>query len=329
MTVHRRDFITLLGGAAAWPVTARAQQPTRMRRIGVLSTLRLDDPLTQTRIGAFLQGLQQFGWAIQQNLQVEYRWASGGDQVRRSAQELLALAPDAILANGAIAIAPLQQLTTTVPIVFVGVVDPVGAGYVRSLARPGGNITGFTNFEYSLSAKWPELVKQIAPAVTRAAVLRDPSVATGSGQFGVVQAIGSLLGLEVSPIDPREGSEIESAVAAFASHANGSLVITPTAFATIYREQIIALAAKYRLPAIYPFRYFVSDGGLISYGPDIFDQYRRAAEYVSRILKGDKPGDLPVQNPTKYELAVNLKTAKALGLDVPPTLLALADEVIE
>ena len=326
----RRSFITLLGGAAAtWPIAARGQQPERMRRIGVLLPAAADDAAYQTRAAGFVQRLGELGWIDGRNVRIDIHWAPNAAEIRRHATELAVIAPDVILANGAQPLEQLRQLTRTVPIVFVGVVDPVGAGYVESLARPGGNITGFTNFEYSLSAKWLELLKEIAPGVTRAAVLRDPTVASGSGQFGVIQAMASLLGVEVSPIDPREAQEIERAVTAFASKPNGCLIMTPTAFSTIHRELIIALAARHRLPAIYPFGYFVTGGGLISYGPDIMDQYRRAAGYVDRILKGEKPADLPVQAPTKYELVLNLKTAKALGLDVPATVLARADEVIE
>ena len=333
--IRRREFLTAFGGAViAWPfvcpVAARGQQGERMRRVGVIAPSTADDAESRARVAAFLQKLGELGWIEGRNVRIEYRWTAGNaEDSRRYAAELVAFAPDVILANGAQTLGPLRQLTRTVPIVFVGVVDPVGAGYVDGLARPGGNITGFTNFEYSLSAKWLELLKEIAPGVKRAAVLRDPTVAAGSGQFGVIQAMASLLGVEVSPIDPREAAEIERAVTAFASRPNGCLIMTPTTFSTLHRELIIALAARHRLPAIYPFRYFVSGGGLISYGPDIIDQYRRAASYMDRILKGEKPADLPVQAPVKYELVINLKTAKALGLDVPPMLLARADEVIE
>jgi putative ABC transport system substrate-binding protein len=329
--MRRRDFITLLGSAATtWPLAARAQQPERMRRIGVIVPAAADDTEYQARVAGFRQAMPRLGWTEGRNVRIEYRWSGGNaEDIRRYAAELLALEPDVILANGAQPLGLLRQLTRTVPIVFVAVVDPVGAGYVASLARPGGNITGFTNFEYSLSAKWLELLKEIAPGLTRAAVLRDPSVGSGMGQFGVIQAMASLLGVEVSPIDPREAQEIERAVTAFASKPNGCLIMTPTAFTTVHRELIITQAARHRLPAIYPFRYFVTGGGLISYGPDVVDQYRRAAGYIDRILKGEKPADLPVQAPTKYEMAINLKTAKALGLDVPATVLARADEVIE
>jgi putative ABC transport system substrate-binding protein len=316
--------------AGAWPLATRAQQPGRMRRVGVLVPATADDAEYRARLDGFLQKLAELGWTDGRNMRIEYRWTLGvAEDSRRYAAEIVALAPDVILVNGGQILDPLRQLTRTVPTVFVGVVDPVGAGYVASLSRPGGNITGFTNFEYSLTAKWLELLKEIAPGVTRAAVLRDASVASGSGQFGVIQAMATLLGVEVSPIDPREAVEIERAVAEFASKPNGCLIMTPTVFSTTHRELIISLAARHRLPAIYPFGYFVHHGGLISYGPDIIDQYRRAAGYVDRILKGEKPADLPVQAPTKYELVINLRTAKALGLDIPATVLARADEVIE
>jgi putative ABC transport system substrate-binding protein len=326
----RRDFITALGGAAAaWPLAARAQQPGTMRRIGVLMLQAADDPETLARVTAFAQGLQELGWTDGRKVRIEYRFAGDADRVRKQAAELAALSPDVIVATGGSAVAPLLQSTRTVPIVFVGVVDPVGAGYVADLAQPGGNATGFTNFEYSTSGKWLELLKEIAPRVTRAAVLRDPGTAGGIGQFGVIQAAGSSLGVVVNPIDPRDAPEVERAITTFASKPNGGLIVTPTGWAGVHRELIITLAAKYRLPAIYTFRHFVAAGGLISYGPDIIDQYRRAAGYVDRILKGEKPADLPVQAPTKYELVLNLKTAKALGLDIPATVLARADEVIE
>jgi ABC-type uncharacterized transport system substrate-binding protein len=332
--IGRRDFIAIAGGAIgasmALPLAAPAQQGGAMRRIAVFVPATADDEEYRARVAAFLQRMQELGWTADRNLQIEYRWGAGDPALsRRYAQELIALAPDAILANGSQTVAPLRQLTRSVPIVFVGIVDPVGAGYVASLARPGANITGFPNFEYSLSAKWLELLKEIAPSVKRVAVLRDPTVASGSGQFGVVQAMASLLGVEASPIDPREAAEMDRAITAFASKPDGCLIVTPTGFATIHRDLIITLAGRYRLPAIYPFDYFVSSGGLISYGPNILNQYRRAAEYVDRILKGEKPADLPVQAPTKYELVINLKTAKALGIEMPPTLLARADEVIE
>jgi putative tryptophan/tyrosine transport system substrate-binding protein len=328
--MRRRDFITLLGGAAAWPLAAHAQQPTRMRRIGVLVGLASDDPVGQARLAAFLQGLQEWGWSVGRNVQIDYRWrASDGDRVRRLAAELLALAPEVILANGSSIVGPLQKMTRTVPIVFANVTDPVAAGLVESLGRPGGNATGFTASEYGMGAKLLELLKQIAPPVTRVAVLRDPAQGSGTSQLAAIQAVAPSFGVELSPIGLRDAGEIERAVAAFARSPNGGLILTVGQLANVYRDLIIALAARHRLPAVYTERYFVTGGGLISYGHDSIDQYRRAAGYVDRILKGDKPADLPVQAPIKYELLINLKTAKALGLTVPPNLLATADEVIE
>lgn len=328
--MQRRDFLTLLGGAAAaWPLAASAQQTERVRRIGVLSALAEDDPESVTRRATFEQTLKALGWTNGSNLRVDYRWSGNdADRIRKLVAELIALAPDLIVTSGNIVLAPMMQATRTIPIVFVQTVDPVGSGFVKSLARPGGNITGFTQFEYSLAAKWVELLKQIAPHVTRAAVIRDPTRGPGIGQFAVVQAIAPSLGMELSPINPLDVSEMESAIAEFARSPNGGLIVTVggTAF---HRDLIIALAAKHQLPAVYPYHYFASGGGLISYGPDTIEQYRRAAAYVDRILKGEKPADLPVQAPTKYELVINLKTAKALGLTVPPTLLARADQVIE
>jgi putative ABC transport system substrate-binding protein len=317
--MRRRDFIILLGGAAAaWPLVARAQQE-RMRRIGVLNTLAADDALAQARQGAFLQGLQQSGWTIGRNVQVEARWAAGDpDRLRKYAVELVALAPDVILASGNAAAAPVLQATRTVPIVFVIVPDPVGAGFVDSLPQPGGNATG-----------WLELLKDIAPGVTRVAVLRDPALASGPGQFAAIQSMAPSLGVEVSPVNVRNAPEIERTVAAFARSTHGGLIVTGSALVAVHRHLIIALAARHKLPAVYVERSFAAAGGLISYGPDFLDQYRRAAGYVDRILRGEKPADLPVQAPTKYELVINLKTAKALGLDVPATVLARADEVIE
>ena len=330
--IGRREFITLLGGAAAaWPVAARAQQPERMRCIGLLLTAAADDPQSLARVGAFLQGLQELGWTDGRNVRLEYRWGSGdAERIRKFAAELVALAPDVILVSGNSGMAPLHRATRTVPIVFVNTSDPVGGGFAMSLARPGGNATGFSSIEYGMSGKWLELLKQISPGVTRAAVIRDPSIPSGSGQLGAIQAVGPFLGVEISPIDAREAGEIERAVTAFARFGNnGGLVVTPSALTTRYRDLIVTLASRHKLPAVYANRYFVSGGGLIFYGPDFLDQYRRAASYVDRILKGEKPADLPVQAPTKYELVINLKTAKALGLTVPPSLLALADEVIE
>jgi putative tryptophan/tyrosine transport system substrate-binding protein len=329
--VRRRHFITLLGAAAAaWPPAARAQQGERMRRIGVLATLPADNPDWQARLAAFLQGLQELGWGVGRNVRIEYRLgADNAERLRRHIAEMVELAPDVILADGTSVVAPLLQATRTLPVVFGTVVDPVGAGFVASLARPGGNATGFTGYEYGMSGKWPELLRQIAPHTTRAAVLRDPSIASGSAQFGAIQAVGPLLGVEVSPIDVRDAGEIERAVTEFARSPNGGLIVTGSAAGIRQRDLIVALAARHRLPAVYYARFYVTAGGLISYGPDEVDQYRRAAGYVDRILKGEKPADLPVQAPTKYQLVINLKTAKLLGLEVPPTLLARADEVIE
>jgi ABC-type uncharacterized transport system substrate-binding protein len=330
--MKRRHFITLLGGAAAaWPLAARTQQPERVRRIGVLMASAADDSENQARMAAFLQGLAQLGWTDGRNVRIDTRWATtNADDLRRHAAELAALAPDVLVAaTGTATVGPLLQATRTVPIVFVAVVDPVGAGFVASLGRPGGNATGFTMFEYGLSGKWLELLKQMAPGVTRAAVLRDAAIASGIGQFAAVQAVAPSLGVELSPVDARDVPEIERAVAAFANSGNGGLIVTPSPVANRHRDLIATLAARHRLPAVYGSRQYVAAGGLISYGPDLIDQYRRAAGYVDRILKGEKPADLPVQAPTKYELVINLKTAKALGLDVPATLLARADEVIE
>jgi putative ABC transport system substrate-binding protein len=327
---NRRAFITLLGGAAAWPIAARAQQPERMRRICVLMNLAADDQQGQARLAGFQQALQQLGWSDGRNVRIDIRWPTTNDvDIRRHAAELAALAPDAILAASSPALAALQQATRTVPIVFVNIIDPVGSGFVDSLARPGGNTTGFLLFEYSLSGKWLELLKQIGPNVTRAAVFRDTGNPSGNAQFGAIQIVAPSLGVEVSPINMRDASEIERVVVAFARSANGGLIVTGSPSAAVHRDLIIELAARGKLPAVYYSRYFVIAGGLISYGPDYADQYRRAAGYVDRILKGEKAADLPVQAPTKYELVVNLKTAKALGIDVPATLLARADEVIE
>jgi putative tryptophan/tyrosine transport system substrate-binding protein len=329
--MRRRAFISLLGGAAAaWPLAARAQQGERMRRIGVLMGIAANDPEGQARIAAFLQGLQQLGWTDGRNVQIDTRWGGGdADRLRRFAAELVTLAPDVILASGGSAAGPLLQVTRTVPIVFTQTPDPVGAGYVESLARPGGNATGFTLSEYGISAKLLEALKEIAPSVTRAAVLRDPTIQQGIGLWGAIQTAAPSFGIEVSPISARDNSEFERTVAAFARSPNGGLIVTGSGSAIVHRETIIALAARHQLPAVYPLRLFVIDGGLISYGADALDPHRRAASYIDRILKGEKPADLPVQNPTKYELAINLKTAKALGLNVPTTLLARVDEVIE
>ena len=299
-------------------------------RIGVFTPLAEDDPVGQARIAAFLQGLQHTGWTDGGNVRIDYRWSAGDDErVRKYAAELVALAPDVILATGSATVGALLQATRTIPIVFPIAVDPVGAGFVESLARPGGNATGFLLFEYGISGKWLELLKEIAPKLKRVAILRDPSIAAGSGQLGAIQSVAPSLGVELSPFGVRDGGEIERAIDAFARVPNSGLIVTGTPLATVHRDLIITLAVRHKLPAVYYDRLFVSAGGLISYGPDILDQYRRAAAYVDRILKGEKPADLPVQAPTKYELVINLKTAKALGLEIPPTLLARADEVIE
>ena len=329
--MKRREFITLFGGAAAaWPLAARAQQPQRMRRIGIILPAAADDAEFQTWVGAFLQALAQLGWVIGRNVRIDTRWATvNAAEIRRHAAELVALAPDVILASGTLTVGPMLQATRTVPIVFPIVVDPVGAGFVDSLARPGGNATGFLTFEYSLSGKWLELLKEIAPGVRRAAVIRDASAASGIGQFGAIQGVAPSVGVEVSPVNVRDVSEIERSVEAFAHAPNGGLILTASGVVLRHRELIIALAARHKLPAVYYERFFAAAGGLVSYGPDRIGQYRQAASYVDRILKGEKPADMPVQAPTKYELVINLKTAKALGLAVPPVLLARADEVIE
>jgi len=328
--MRRREFLGVVGGAAAWPLAVRAQQAERIRRIGLLIAQLADDPEAQARLAAFVQGLQQMGWVDGRNVRLDVRWTAGvAADTRKHAAELLALAPEVILAPGSNTVGPLQQATRTVPIVFVHVPDPVGAGFIDSMARPGGNTTGFTLFEYGTSGKWLELLKQIAPGVTRAAVIRDPAITGGIGQFAAIQSMGPSLGLEVSPVNVRDAGEIERAIASFARSANGGLILTGSALSFVHRKLIVALAAQHKLPAVYWDRTPVADGGLISYGADLRDQYRRAAGYVDRILKGEKPADLPVQAPTKYELVINLKTAKTLGLNVPQSLLASADEVIE
>jgi putative tryptophan/tyrosine transport system substrate-binding protein len=332
--LKRREFITLIGGAAAastlsWPLAARAQPGERVRRIGVLMYLAADDAEAQARLAAFAQGLRQSGWSEGRNLRIDTRWATV-DDVRRHAAELAALAPDALLAGtGTATVAPLLQATRTLPIVFVSVIDPVGAGFVASLARPGGNATGFTIYDYSMSGKWLELLKEVAPRVTRVAVLRDPAVASGIGQFGAVQIVAPSLGVDLTPVDVRDAGEIERAVTAFASGSNGGLIVTGSALGLVHRELIATLAARHKLPGVYSSRAYVTAGGLISYAPDLIDQFRLAAGYVDRILKGEKPADLPVQAPTQYELVINLKTAKALGLELPASVLARADEVLE
>ena len=329
--MRRREFITLLCGVTvAWPLAARAQQTDRVRRIGVLENKAANDPEAPKEMTALLGGLQERGWTFGGNLQIEYRWGAGdADLHRKYAAELVALAPDVILAVGGTTVGALQQATRTVPIVFVEVTDPVNRGLVASLARPGGNATGFTQFEFSIAGKWLELLKQIAPNVTRAAVIRDPSQFSGIGEAAAIQTMAPSLGVEVSPVDARDVSEIERAITLIARDSNGGLIVTASASAVRHRELIITLAAQHRLPAVYYFRYYVTSGGLISYGPDPVDPFRRAADYIDRILKGEKAADLPVQVATKYELVINLKTAKALGLTIPSPVLARADEVIE
>jgi putative ABC transport system substrate-binding protein len=329
--MKRREFITLLGGAAAWPLAARAQQGERMRRIAVLlGGSDRDDPRSQRNMAAFLKGLQQSGWTDGRNVRIDYRWPAGdADKARKYAAELVALAPDVILAVSSVSLAPLLQATRTVPVVFVGIVDPVRSGFINSLSRPGGNATGFMVFDYDLSAKWLELLKEIAPGVARAAILRDSAIPTGIGQFAVIQSVSRSVGVEVSPLNLCDAGEIEPALTAFARLGNSGLIVTASPSSVVHRELIVALAARHKLPAVYWERFFVTAGGLISYGPDQADQYRGAAGYANRILKGEKPADLPVQAPTKYELVINLNTAKALGLDMPGSVLARADEVIE
>jgi len=328
--MHRREFIILAGSTAiCWPHVARAEQ-TRMRRIGVLMGITADDPESQARLAAFAQTLQQLGWTISHNVSVDYRWGGGNvDNLRKYAGELIALGPDVIMANSSAAVSSALQATRSIPIVFTTVADPVGAGYIESLAHPGGNITGFINFEYSIGGKWLELLKELAPHVTRVGVLRESAVAAGPGQFGAIQAAAAPLGVELRPIDVRDAGEIEHAVTAFAHEPNGGLIVTGSPAASIHRKMVFALAARHRLPAVYNARFYAVDGGLLSYGPDFIEQYRGAATYVDRILKGEKPDNLPVQAPTKYEMVINLKAAEAIGLQIPPMLLARADDVIE
>jgi putative ABC transport system substrate-binding protein len=321
--MRRREFISLIGGAAAWPLVGHAQQPDQMRRIGVLMNFAADDPGGQTRVATLRTTLQELGWTEGNSFKIDYRWRGA------SAAEIVNLAPDVIVVAGTSNLAAAQQATRTIPIVFVGVTDPVGGGFVASLARPGGNSTGFSLFEYSTSGKWLELLKQVAPNVIRAGVLRNPAIASGIGQFSAIQSAAISNSVELSPIDVRDAGEIERAVAVLSGTPNSGLIVTTGTFSIKHRDLIIALAARHQLPAIYPYRLFANGGGLISYGPHINDLYRRAAGYVDRILKGEKPADLPVQAPTKYELVVNLKAAKALGLTVPASLLNTADEVIE
>jgi putative tryptophan/tyrosine transport system substrate-binding protein len=328
--MKRREFITLLGGAVALPVAARAQQPERIRRIGAFISLGAGDAEGRARLTAFVQGLKELGWTDGGSVRIDIRWSAGDAERNRStAAELVALSPDVILASGGTVMGPLQQATRTVPIVFTQVGDPVGAGFVETLARPGGNVTGFMNLEYGISAKWLELLKQIAPHLTRAAVLRDPTLIAGIGQLGAIQSVAPSFGVELRPVNVRDAGEIERAVEGFARESNSGLIVLSGALAIGHRELITTLALRNRLPAVYPARSFVASGGLISYGPDSVDPHRRAARYVDRILKGEKPADLPVQAPTKFELIINLSTANALGLTVPPSLLARADEVIE
>jgi putative ABC transport system substrate-binding protein len=327
--MRRREFLGLVGGmAAAWPLDSHAQE--RVRRVGVLTNLRPDDAEIQSRLAVFVKGLEQLGWTVGRNLQIDYRWSEGdADRLRTDAAELVALGPDVTLATSGVSILPLQQASRSVPIVFAQTIDPVGLGVVESLSRPGGNITGFTQFEYGIVSKWLELFKQIAPSARRAAVLRDPFDPAGLGQWAAMQSVAPVFALELSLVNVRDADAIESGIAKIASAPNTGLLVTAAAPANIHRNLIVRLAAQHRLPTVYPYRYFVAAGGLVCYGPDTIDQYRRAAGYVSRILKGEKAGDLPVQAPTKYELVINLKTAKALAITVPPTLLARADEVIE
>jgi len=328
--MERREFIGLIGGAAAWPLGARAQQLEKMRRIGILMLFAEDDAAAKIRIAALIEGLQQLGWTVGRNVEIDIRWgASDAVRSRRYAAELVALAPDVVFAGASEATAALREVTRTVPIVFAGVTDPVGAGYVASMARPGGNATGLSYVEYGIGGKWLELLKEIAPRVTRAAVLRDPTLPAGMGLLGAIQSAAPSFGVETSPVDVRDASEIERVIVDFARKPNGGLVVATSPAAVVNRKLIIDVAARHRLPAVYFIKDFVEAGGLISYGADIPDQYRRAAGYIDRILKGDKPADLPVQAPTKFEMAINIKTAKALGLTVPPALIARADEVIE
>ena len=329
--MRRREFLGFVGSVAvAWPLAAQAQQATPMQRVGVFLYFKEEDLILNAYFAAFQKQLLALGWSVGKNLQIDYKWTGDtADLVRKHAAELVALKPDVILAAGGSNVGPLQQVTRTVPIVFVEVADAVGGGFVQSLSHPGGNATGFTNYEYDISGKWLELLKQIAPSITRAAFLRDPTNPSGAGQFGVIQALARSLGVDASPVNSRDAGEVERGISEFASKPNGGLIIAPNKFALVNRELIITLAARYKLPTVYPFRYFVDGGGLISYGPDSVDQYRRAAGYVDRILKGEKPSDLPVEQSTKVVLAINLKAARALGLAVPPSLLSRADEVIE
>jgi putative ABC transport system substrate-binding protein len=328
--MRRRDFIKGIGGTVAWPLAARAQQADRMRRVGVLMSTQRDDPEEQARLAAFAKGLQQRGWIEGRNIHIDYRSSGGNaERTRKYAAELVALAPDVILAGNTSTVAPLQQETRTIAIVFAGVVDPVAAGFVDSLSRPGGNTTGFTQFEYGMSGKWVQLLKDISPSVTRAGVLRDVSLAFGTGEFAAIQAVAPSLAVEVTPLGLRDAAEIERGIGTFARTPNGGLIVTTGAMAIRNRQLITMLAQRHRLPTVYPYRFYAAEGGLVSYGPDRANPYYRAGAYVDRILKGEKPADLPVQNPIKYELVINLKAAKTIGLTVPETLLVRADEVID
>jgi putative ABC transport system substrate-binding protein len=328
--MKRREFMTWVAAAAAWPLAASAVEVSRVRRIGVLMGLTADDPESQVRLGAFAQGLQQSGWIVGQNLRIDYRWGAGNVEImRKHAADLIARTPEVVLAHSSAAVTSLLQESRAVPVVFTLVADPVGAGYVKSLAHPGGNVTGFTNFEYSIGGKWLQLLKEIAPNVTRVAVLRESFVAAGPGQFGAIQAVAQSHGVELRPVDLRDAQEIERDITAFAKDLNGGLIVTGSPAATVHRSLINALALRHRLPVVFNSRFYANSGGLISYGPDFVDQFRRAADYVDRILKGEKPADLPVQAPTKYELVVNLRTAKDMGMTIPPQVLARADDVIE
>jgi len=328
--MRRREFISLIGGATVWPLAANAQQRERIRRIGVLMNLAADDLEGQARNAVFLQGLQQFGWIVGSNVRIDIRWGGGdANHMRKEAGELVASAPDVILASGTTSLRPLLQATHSLPVVFANVADPVGAGFVASLAKPGGNATGFTAFEFGSAGKLLELLKEIAPGLTRAGVVRDPTQSSGTNQFAAIQAVAPFLRVEVRPLDARDASQIEPEIDAFAHNPNGGLIVVAGGQAAVHRALIAAAAARHRLPAVYPFRYYVASGGLISYGPENLDLFRRAAAYVDRILKGANPADLPVQEPVKHELVINLKAARALGLDLPATLLARADEVIE
>jgi putative tryptophan/tyrosine transport system substrate-binding protein len=328
--MRRREVLALLGGAGAWPRAARAQQANRMRRIGVLSSLAADDSESSARIAAFLQGMQQLGWTDGRNVRIDARWGAGNaEDIRRYAAELVALAPDVIVASGGSVVGPLREASRVVPIVFVQTPDPVGAGFVDTLARPGGNATGFTTAEFGIGAKRLELLKQIAPGVTRVAVVRDPAISSGIGELGAIQSVAPSFGVELSPVNVRDPDDMDRAITAFAGVGNGGVILTSSGLSIVHRALIVTLTARHKLPAVYSSKLFVTGGGLISYGSDSIDPYRRAAGYVDRILKGEKPADLPVQQATRFELAINLKTARALGLAIPPSLLARADEVIE